>query len=77
MPTLKERVTDWLSRKRALISFGITDETGGMFFIEAHNFTLDSDGRLLFWKGRRVISVIEAGKWQRILEGISLEDFKE
>lgn len=67
--------------ERALVSYGVTDETGGMFFVEAHRFTMDGDGRLLFWERgwlfRRVIAVVEAGKWQRVLEGISLEDFEE
>lgn len=69
------------ARERTLVSYGVTDETGGMFFVEAHRFTMDGGGRLLFWKrgwlSRRVIAVVEAGKWQRVLKGISLEDFEE
>ena len=64
--------------QRANKSYGITDNAGGMFFVKAHSLTIDGDGRLIFWRGfpKRVYSVVESGEWKRVLEGITLEDFK-
>ncbi|MGD8499547.1 MAG: hypothetical protein PVJ86_02805 [Phycisphaerales bacterium] len=62
----------------APVSFGITDENGAIFFVRAHRFTIDDDGRLLFWMiGSHLKAAVDADKWQRVLEGITLEDFKE
>ena len=62
-------------------SYGVTDERDGEFIVEAHKFTLDCDGRLLFWQHgwlfQRVIAVVDSGKWQRVQEGITLKDLEE
>jgi len=57
-------------------SYGVTHDAGE-FFVEAHRFSLDRDGRLLFWKHGRLIAAVETGKWQRVREGLTLEDFEE
>lgn len=74
-------VIEWFdSLRRPPVSFGIMDEQGGMFFVIAHSFRVDRRGRLVFWERRglfrRLKSVVEAGKWERVLEGISMDDFK-
>lgn len=81
MATFMQRFIDWLTQKRAPFSYGVTDDRDGEFIVEAHKFSLDADGRLLFWKRgwlfQRVVSVVEAGKWQRVQEGIRLEDLEK
>jgi hypothetical protein len=69
MPTLIERANR---------SYGIEDNTGEMSFVEAHSLTIDDNGRLVFWCGfpKRIHAIIESGEWKRVLEGITLEDFK-
>jgi hypothetical protein len=79
MPTLKERFTN-LFKRRDPVSYGVKDGRGEMFFVEAHGFDVDRKGRLRFWKKgwlfKRLISVVQADEWKRILEGVSLEDFR-
>lgn len=79
MPTLRERFTD-LFKQRELVSYGVKDEQGEMFFVEAHGFDVDRKGRLKFWKHgklfKRTVSVVQADEWKRVLEGVSLEDFR-
>jgi hypothetical protein len=70
-----------LQDKLAPISFGIVSDTGHHFFVVAHDFKVDCKGRLVLWLRRwlvlrRVVSVVEAGKWERILRGITWDDVK-
>lgn len=68
---IKQRITEYFNPR----SYGIKDDAGLMFFVEARRFDID-DGRLLFWRGRRLVAVVDAGKWQRVLEGVALGDFE-
>lgn len=64
-----------------LVSHGIYAADGSMFFVVADGFDVDGEGRLIFWqkvRGRcRTVAAVDAGRWTRVLRGVSLEDFQE
>ena len=68
-----------IANRLAPTSFGIVGDEGHHFFVIAHDFKIDRAGRLVLWQRhwlilRRVVSVVGAGKWARILRGVTWED---
>jgi hypothetical protein len=57
-------------------SFGIMDIDGNTWFVEAARCKLRR-GDLIFEIGlRTIVAVAAQGTWQRVMRGISLEDFE-
>ena len=69
---IRERVKQSL----ALRSYGIKDSEGAVFFVEARSVNV-KDGRLLFKTRWRLVAAVDTGKWERVLEGLALEDFEK
>lgn len=59
-------------------SYAITSSDGHTFFIQADRAHVDRHGRLLFrrWYGR-VVGGVDAGKWDRFIEGLTFEDVQK
>jgi hypothetical protein len=83
MPTLRERITDfvrkisgWIADLFAPASFGIVDDKGEMRFVFADRFTVSESGRLLFWRHGVLCAVFAEDRWQRVLKGITLDDVR-
>jgi len=70
--TIRERIKQVFP----LRSYGVKDDMGTVFFIEARSVSV-KNGRLLFKSRWRLVAAVDAGKWQRVLEGLSLEDFEK
>ena len=60
-------------------SFGVEHPNGDVTFCEAHNFRVDSAGRLVFtaWLGLVRVAAYDAGQWVRVLRGLTLEGLQK
>jgi len=77
MPTLKERFIDLkqrLAKSFTPASFGIIDNRGEMYFVQADGFTVTKSGRLLFRRRGTLCAAVAEDKWERVLKGITLDD---
>lgn len=57
-------------------SFGIIDDQGEHYFIQADSLTVTKSGRLLFRRRWAVCAAVADGKWERVLKGITLDDME-
>lgn len=64
-----------IERLTKLYSFAIERSDGQIAFVEAHDFTVDAEGRLAFrrrWSGN--VAAYQAGAWVRVMRDLTLED---
>ncbi|MBW2637988.1 MAG: hypothetical protein JRC86_10800 [Deltaproteobacteria bacterium] len=72
--TIRERIATMFAPN----SYGIKDGTGAMFFLEARRVRVDRAGRLIFSSlAGYVVAIVDADKWERVLKGVTLEDFEK
>jgi len=71
MPTLLERLM-----RRNTLSFGVMALDGGTWFIDANRCELRGDTIVFLIGWKAVVAVAPGGTWQRVMRGISLEDFE-
>jgi len=59
-------------------SYAITSADGHTWFVEADRARVDRHGRLVFrrWYGC-VVAGVDAGKWDRFVRGLTLEDVQQ
>jgi len=61
-----------------LTTFGILAADGQRWVVEANRVRLRRDGCLVFLAGlRRVVAVANAGTWQNVVEGVTLEGIED
>ena len=70
MPTLLERLL-----KKDTESFGVMDTQGGTWFVNANRCKLRGD-TVVFLTGRMIVAIATSGTWQRVVRGLTLEDFE-
>ncbi len=65
-------------RESVLVSFGVMNDQGEMYFVRADRVEMDGAGRLAFRAGTdgEIVAAVAAGKWERVLKGISMDDVK-
>ena len=64
--------------RRAPESFAIERRDNSVTFVEAHDFIIDAEGRLVFYRRRGVcVAAYSAGEWTRVMRGLSFEDIEE
>ena len=77
MPTLLESIRTRLAYLRSGESFGIERKDGAVVFVDAHDFIIDCDGRLIFYlAGKRVAAYI-AADWVRVMRGLVPDDLRQ
>ena len=69
MPTIRER----FGRVREIYPFAIIEANGlDAFVIESESMSIDSDGRLVFTTGKKIVGAVKEGQWQRVVRGVTL-----
>ena len=76
MPTLLESIGTRLARSRLGDSFGVERRDGSVVFVNAHDFRIDRDGRLIFYRSRNV-AAYNAGEWTRVMRNLTPDDLQE
>ena len=76
MSTLLESIRTRIARSRLGDSFGVERRDGSVVFVNARNFRIDRDGRLIFYRSRNV-AAYNAGEWTRVMRGLAPDDLQE
>jgi len=71
MQTLIDRL-----RNRQLESYAVLATDGVTWAVEA-TCVIERDGKLIFKAGLHTVAIAAEGTWQRVIEGITLEDIEK
>lgn len=75
--TLLESIGTRLAYLRSGESFGIERRDGAVVFVNAHDFVIDRDGRLIFYLASKKVAAYVAADWARVMRGLVPGDLKQ